>query len=584
MSLWEGLLRKQVKDMGKKDKVYPHIYPNLEDWPIYKLHQNRDQFVDEINAATIEKVIEKFGKRKGNLIAKTIYQERIRVNEEPWKVDPPNEKVWWRKLSSRFAKSTEREYEQQKEEIENEVLSQIVSRYSEEIVGTFKVKTFLFARKFLTMLFNRLLNTAASRNYKRIWSTRHRLYERLKVKGEIELVRSLQKKGTVILLPTHLSNLDSIIIGYMIDGITGLPAFSYGAGLNLYNTGYSAYYMNRLGAYRVDRRKKNLIYLETLKAMSNLSIQKGTNTIFFPGGTRSRSGSLETRLKLGLLSTSVEAQRAIYEKGGTDKVFIVPLVMSYNFVLEAKYLIEQHLRKVGEERYLRSKDQGSSIRKSIKFIWQMFSQSSEMIFSFGKPFDVLGNFVDENGVSFDANGKEVILPEYFSLNGEVTADRQRESVYTRNLSKFVVDRYHKENYVLGSHVVAYTMFKMLRLENPDLDLFALLRLPPEDYGFTKESAIEMLTSVQAALVKMENDGELKLADEVKTDVETLLDSGVKKLGVFHNKMPLKWDKSKTMIYSEDFNVLYFYHNRLDTYSLESKVTWPSHVNQAILVE
>ena len=48
---------------------------------------------------------------------------------------------------------------------------------------------------------------------------------------------------------------DSILIGYALDAFVIIPSFSYGAGLNLYNTGYTAYFMNRLGA-RVDRRKR----------------------------------------------------------------------------------------------------------------------------------------------------------------------------------------------------------------------------------------------------------------------------------------------------------------------------------------
>src|SRR3546814_15272144 len=50
----------------------------------------------------------------------------------------------------------------------------------------------------------------------------------------------------------------------------GLPAFIYGAGLNLFNRKIFAYFMNSLGAYKVDRRKKNLPYLETLKTYSTL--------------------------------------------------------------------------------------------------------------------------------------------------------------------------------------------------------------------------------------------------------------------------------------------------------------------------
>ncbi|MFM8486585.1 MAG: 1-acyl-sn-glycerol-3-phosphate acyltransferase, partial [Bacteroidota bacterium] len=120
---------------------------------------------------------------------------------------------------------------------------------------------------------------------------RRNLYERLNIVGDVGTVAELFKHGTVVVVPTHSSNLDSILVGYAMDQIMGFPSFSYGAGLNLYNFGPAAYYMNRLGAYRVDRRKKNEIYLETLKTMSRLSIQRGVNSLFFPGGTRSRSGN-----------------------------------------------------------------------------------------------------------------------------------------------------------------------------------------------------------------------------------------------------------------------------------------------------
>ncbi len=70
--------------------------------------------------------------------------------------------------------------------------------------------------------------------------------------------------------------------------------------------------MNSLGAYKVDRRKKNVPYLETLKFYSMLAVQKGAHSIFFPGGTRSSSGMMEKHLKLGLFSSTIEAQRNLY--------------------------------------------------------------------------------------------------------------------------------------------------------------------------------------------------------------------------------------------------------------------------------
>lgn len=557
-----------------KGNIYPHVIPEIEDWPIYKLSEDRKNFVAEIDGLTHKRLTTKYGEKLADVLARTIYMERIRVKEEPWKVDPPNEKVFWKRIQRKLVKnslSSTPESAQQKNE---EILQRIIHRYSEEIVGTFKIKTFLFARKFLTMFFNRLLNTAAGRNIHRIFGTRHRLQDKLLVRGEIDQVRKLIKKGTVVIVPTHFSNLDSILIGYAMDAFAGLPSFSYGAGLNLYNTGYTAYFMNRLGAYRVDRRKKNPVYLECLKAMSSLSIQRGVNSLFFPGGTRSREGNLEKRLKLGLLSTVIEAQRTIYENGKDQKVFVVPLVLSYHFVLEAKYLIEQHLRRTGKERYMRTKDEFYSIRKNLKFLWQFFSATSEITLSFGKPLDVLGNFVDENGVSYDAHGKVIEVRDYFVGEAGVKENRQRESEYTRLLADKLVKRFHAENIVLSSHLVAYAAFKILDRQNYRLDLYGILRLPPDDYRFPKEVLLDVLDQLKKALFEMEKEGKIKLSEEIYFDNEALLENGISKMGIYHTSKPLTYDK-KGHIVSESFHLLFYYHNRLENYDLQEFINWKS---------
>jgi glycerol-3-phosphate O-acyltransferase len=551
----------------KRYDPQPHVIPEITDWPIYKLYQDRQGFVSEIVDYTVAKYAHKTNEELAHAISRAMYLERIRMKEEPWKVDPPDEKNFWRWVRKKLLnKGFDRKVEDSKQN-NLEVLRAIADRYAEEIVsGGFQVKLFLFARKFLTAFFNRLLNAAASGKFYHIFGSKHRLVERLKVYGEVDKLRSIATKGTVVLVPTHFSNLDSILIGYAIDAVVGLPSFSYGAGLNLYNTGYTAYFMNRLGAYRVDRRKKNLIYLETLKAMSMLSIERGTNSLFFPGGTRSRSGSLETRLKLGLLGTAVEAQRSLYQSGKNGKVFIVPLVTSYNFVLEASSLIEQQLRREGEERYIQPKDESYSVRSLTRFIWQLFSKRTDITFSFGKPMDVLGNFVDAAGNSFDMHGQPIEVSDYFVLEGKVTADLQREAEYTKRLSHKIVESYHRENIVLASHLVAHTAFNMVEKKNNKLDIYGILRLPPEDYAIPFERFCEAVRAVREKLLQMEAQGQVLVADEVKDDIEKVVKRGISNLGIYHAKLPLRIDKQGNVV-SEDLKVLYFYHNRLEGYGL-----------------
>lgn len=559
------------------NKTYPYLIENLEDWPINKLHKNRKEFVREIDELVLERLMQKPTKELSQIIATTIYRERIRIKEEPWKVDPPNESLFWKRIRKKLVKQSLDQSEEESRTANKEILTKIIHRYSEEIVATFRIPTFRFARSFTGALFNRLLNTFAGRNMRRIYGSKHRLEERLMMTGEIEKLRSLMTKGSVVVVPTHHSNLDSLLIGFTMDLVAGLPFPSFGAGLNLYNTGYTAYFMNRMGAYRLDRRKKNPIYLETLKGMSNLAIQKGTNTLFFPGGTRSRSGKLETKdnLKLGMVGTAIEAQRILFQKGKTDKVFIVPLVLSYHFVLEAKSLIEQHLKITGKEQYIKTKDESNSFRQNLRFIWSLFSETNEIIMSVGKPMDVLGNFVDMEGRSFDRQGREVNVQEYFMSGDVITADLQREREYTRILGDQIAERFHKDNIVLSSHLVAFATFNILKHQNPQLDLYGILRLPEEDYFFPEELLHYVVRDLQHALFKMEAAGNIKLSEPIKGDITTLIKDGLKRLGTYHGEKPLILNKKKQIV-SQNFKVLYFYHNRLENYQLDQEIKWRKH--------
>lgn len=550
--------------------VHPHVLPSLEDWPVYKLSEDRKNFVEDLIRETVADLLDQPVGKVTDLISQTMYRERIRIKEEPWKVDPPKEKQFWSRIRKSLVKYSLDQPEEIARKNNQELLERIVRRYAEEIVGTFRIPTFLFARRFLTFFFNRLLQ-AKQRGFFRLGGARKRLYEKITVHGDVPHVQELFRRGTVVVVPTHHSNLDSIMIGYALDAIVGLPSFSYGAGLNLYNTGYTAYFMNRIGAYRIDRRKKNAIYLRTLKLMSKLSIERGVNNLFFPGGTRSRSGALETRLKLGMLNTTVQAQRSLLEKGEDTKIFVVPLILSYHFVLEAPQLIEQHLRRSGKERYIKSKDNSYKPLKILKFIWQVLAEGNDIQLSIGQPLDVLGNPVDREGNSYDQFGKRIDIRDYFMRDGRITHDKQRESEYTKNLGEAVVERYHRDNLVLSSHLVAFAAFNLLKQENKKLDLFGILRLPTEDYVFDKTLLSGIIGQLLLELRERKAQQQIKLSAILSTgEVPEIIEDGLKHLGTFHVKKPLRYNRKKEII-SENFRLLYFYHNRLENYDLDDKI-------------
>jgi glycerol-3-phosphate O-acyltransferase len=540
----------------------PSVIEDLSEWPIYKMYREKTDFMKEVQDFTVERIVhQKKADSLAERIASVLYSERARIIDNPWKVDPPDEMDFWGDIRKRLLQGSFSD-NAEAEQYNKELLERIIQRYVREITGDFKISTYKLARKVLPMLFNSILNTMTLR--------RSKLTEKLSIVGAIDDVRSLVAKGTVILVPTHFSNLDSILIGWAADRI-GMLAFSYGAGLNLYNSKIMAYFFGRLGAYTLDRRKKNPFYLESLKSFSQLSIEKGVHTLFFPGGTRSRSGHLESKVKLGLLGTAIDAQCTNYMKADGQKIFIVPVVLNYHFVLEAKSLIEQYLKHTGKELYLVEKDGFGGIFKLLKFLRQFVSNSSEIIVNFGKPMDVMGNFVDIDGNSFDANGRQIEPKEYFVSGNSVRYDRQRNEEYTKRLAEKIVERYHVENIVLSSHLVAFTAFNIIRKKYPKLDLYGTLRLPREDKIISKELLYSNIELLRTELQKLTEEGKLQLSDTVKNStVEELVKHGIENVGAFHVKKPLMLNK-KGHFESQDLNLLYYYHNRMDAYGLEKYI-------------
>ena len=92
------------KKKRRKDIYQNQVFPNMEDWPIHKLSEDRKNFVDEINDFTLDKLLQKPASQISDLVSKTIYLERIRIKEEPWKVDPPKEKQFWSRLRKKHVK------------------------------------------------------------------------------------------------------------------------------------------------------------------------------------------------------------------------------------------------------------------------------------------------------------------------------------------------------------------------------------------------------------------------------------------------------------------------------------------------
>ena len=563
----------QVAEKKNKNKQYKPILDGIPDWPVYRLSKNRKEFVEEVSRHSFNQIkqLRPTTKQLLDELEATVYREQQRMKRNRWRVDPSDEPGFWAKIKEELA-PLNGDISAEAEAKGDELLYRIVFRYADEIAGNFKPSSYRVARELLRFWFARLLNGARVKKFGAFFRNKYTLRDKIHIVGKVKQLRQLARTGTVVLVPTHFSNLDSVLIGWVIHSL-GLPAFIYGAGLNLFNIKIFAYFMNSLGAYKVDRRKKNLPYLETLKAYSTLAIQKGAHSLFFPGGTRSRSGMIEKQLKLGLLSSTVEAQRNLYvnEKPGVPvrKIFIVPVTLNYHFVLEAPDLIDDYLSVKGQDRYLPEQDKYGSLQL-LQFLFKFFTKGSNISVSIGRGLDVLGNYVDEEGNSLDPHDRIINPRDYFLTSNEIAVDKQREDQYTRMLSQKIVSEYHRINRVFASHLVAFVAFELWQKHHPKLDLFGLLRLPEDGLELPYEEFRTACKKVRKQIYELKAQKKVNHATHLKGDIDLVIRHGLENVGIFHLKRPLLLNKEGNII-TRDLNTLYYYHNRLAGYDLEKFV-------------
>jgi glycerol-3-phosphate O-acyltransferase len=356
-----------------------------------------------------------------------------------------------------------------------DLLEKQVHAYVEDIAGSFSRPAWTIARgvlpSVLSMLFTpqHLLRGEVSLGS---------LESRVRIDGDLAQLRRLAERGTLVVVPTHLSNLDSPLVAYALDR-AGLPPMTYGAGKNLFTSPLTSFFMARLGAYKVDRRLRFDLYKEVLKTFSQTILEHGMHSIFFPGGTRSRSGAIERKLKLGLAGTALSAwvERLRREGPSAPRYYFVPLTLNLPLVLEAETLIEDHLKELGKRRYIIEDDEFTRLGRVAQFVRKLLTMESAIEARFCAPRDPFGNPVDAEGRSRDGRGREIDPTRYVLVDGRPGHHRGRDEEYTRELGAHIADDYLAGTSYFPTHVVAHVLNVELERQLPGVDLYRRLRHP-----------------------------------------------------------------------------------------------------------
>ena len=435
-------------------------------------------------------------------------------------------------------------------------LDEVARHYARDVAGNFNPRVFSVSTRVLPRALTLLL---APKDFSLAAEGARLLESHLITQGPLDTIRALAERGTLVFVPTHSSNLDSVVFGFALER-ERLPPVSYGAGKNLFTNPFLSYFMQNLGAYKVDRRIKHELYKDVLKTYSTVLIERGFHSLFFPGGTRCRSNLVEERLKLGLMGTGVEAFTNTLRRGHPQRVFFVPATINYLLTLEASTLIDDYLAETGRNRYIIEDDESTQLDRIFTLLRKLTRTTGSIVIRFGQPMDPFTNRVTPDGRSLDARGRTVDPATYVMRDGDVVNDDARDAQYTRELGEAICRSYARETVVMPTALVAAAVFARLREMYPGADLFSLLR--HRDDVFVPGDELERRVADLAERARrMEDAGDIVLAPGVRHARPTdLIDTAVRAWSGYHTRAVLTPAEGGYVI--GETNLVLYYQNRL----------------------
>jgi glycerol-3-phosphate O-acyltransferase len=515
--------------------------------PIFDFNRARSAIIDEVVARVCGAVRDPLF-----VLNDAAYHETRRLG-----ASQGGELAEWRALAGSLGRMSDTERRAKLEEL--------ARKYAWDVAGNFDPRVYKFAARAAAPLIGVLLSPRTTlRNLHHSFDLTS-LDGRIDVQGPREHVRRLTRIGTVIHVPTHLSNLDSVVFGFALER-AGLPPATYGAGKNLFTNPILSFFMHNLGAYRVDRRLRHQLYKDVLKAYSCVLIERGFHSLFFPGGTRSRSGGVERRLKLGLAGTGVEAFVRSAVRGSVQPVFFVPSTINYLLTLEAETLIDDFLQEEGKARYIIEDDESARLPRIAAFLNKLLGLDAGCVIRFSTPLDCFGNPVDEDGVSHASNGR-AIDPVSYILDREdhPARDGARDAEYTRELGEAICAAYRRDTVVMPTHLVAAAAFDHLRRAVGHGDLFALLR-HADDVSVPRARLAADVDVLLARARELESRGGIVLGPTLRrVDGTKALDDAIRAFAGYHTHEVLAARGPDLVL--RDTRLLFYYQNRLAAHGL-----------------
>ncbi|MGM0558677.1 MAG: 1-acyl-sn-glycerol-3-phosphate acyltransferase [Myxococcota bacterium] len=211
----------------------------------------------------------------------------------------------------------------------------------------------------------------------------YRIYDGFEVDEEgLERVREAAKSNSVVLIPSHKSHIDYLVLSYILFNYGMIPPL-IAAGVNLSFWPLGPIF-RRAGAFFLRRTfRGEKLYPIVFREYLVRQLEEGWPVEFFIEGTRSRTGKL-VKPKYGMMDMVVRALAS----GRIDSIKVVPISVSYEKIIEETSYRREVLGAEKERESL------TGLLKTPKFLT---SQYGRLYVEFGEPID-LGGYLEKYDV------------------------------------------------------------------------------------------------------------------------------------------------------------------------------------------
>jgi glycerol-3-phosphate O-acyltransferase len=212
-------------------------------------------------------------------------------------------------------------------------------------------------------------------------------------RAQLADIYALGQRSPLVFLPTHKSNLDHLVLQYVLHE-NGHPPNHTAGGINM-NFFPVGPLVRRSGVFFIRRTfKDNLLYKFVLQQYVDYLTEKRFSLEWYLEGGRSRSGKLLPP-RFGLFANVVDA----YRRGKSDDVYLIPVSIAYDQIQDVgEYVAEQR----------GAKKEAESFRWFLGIVRKLRHNYGDIHIRFGEPLS-LHKFIGPPTPGVDSNPDETHL-------------------------------------------------------------------------------------------------------------------------------------------------------------------------------